>query len=271
MSAPLLVVRDLVKLFARPRAGLFGPRLAPVRAVDGVSFTLEQGGALGLVGESGSGKSTVARLIVGLERATSGSIALEGQELTRFSNAEWRPLRGRVQMVFQDPSSALDPRQSAAASVAEPLAIHRRGKPRERRLRALALLESVGLAAAQANLYPHEFSGGQRQRIGIARALALEPALLVCDEPVSALDVSVQAQILNLLHELQQRHGLAYLFISHDLAVVRALCPRVAVMQLGKLVESGPREDLFTRPQHEYTRALLASVPRFAASAWRPG
>ncbi len=267
MTAPLLEVSALVKHFRRPRPGLFGPRPEPVRAVDGVSFTLARGGALGLVGESGSGKSTVARMLVGLERATSGSIRLDDRELTTLAPKEWRPLRRRVQMVFQDPSSALDPRQSAAACVTEPLAIHRLGKPRWRRLRALALLESVGLAARQANLYPHEFSGGQRQRIGIARALALEPELLVCDEPVSALDVSVQAQILNLLHELQQRLGLAYLFISHDLAVVRALCPEVAVMQFGKIVESGAREELFARPQHEYTRTLLASVPRFAACA----
>ena len=264
--APLLEVRELVKHFTRPQVALFGPRPAAVRAVDGVSFTLEPGDALGLVGESGSGKSTVARLIVGLERATSGSIRLEGTELTQLSPKQWRPLRRRMQLVFQDPSSSLDPRQTAAAILAEPLAIHRLGKPRERRLRALALLEAVGLSARHANLYPHEFSGGQRQRIGIARALALEPALLVCDEPVSALDVSVQAQILNLLHELQQRLGLAYLFISHDLAVVRALCPRVAVMQRGRLVEEGPREELFARPRHEYTRELLASVPRFARS-----
>jgi oligopeptide transport system ATP-binding protein len=267
MSAPLLVVRDLVKHFVRPRSAWFGPRPEPVRAVDGVSFTLARGEALGLVGESGSGKSSVARLVLGLERATSGSIQLEGRELTGLTRAEWRPLRRRVQMIFQDPSASLDPRQSAAACVAEPLAIHRLGKPRARRLRALALLESVGLAARQANLYPHEFSGGQRQRIAIARALALEPELLVCDEPVSALDVSVQAQILNLLHELQERLGLAYLFISHDLAVVHALCPRVAVMQLGQIVEQGPCAELFERPQHEYTRTLLASVPRLAPSA----
>ncbi len=262
MSAALLEVQGLAKHFARRRAALFGPRPDPVRAVDGVSFTLERGGALGLVGESGSGKSTIARLIVGLERASAGSIRLDGTELTRLDARAWRPLRRRVQLVFQDPGSSLDPRQSAAAIVAEPLVIHRLGKPRERRLRALELLESVGLAARQAQRYPHEFSGGQRQRLAIARALALAPELLVCDEPVSALDVSVQAQILNLLHELQERLGLAYLFISHDLAVVRALCPRVAVLRRGQLVELATREELFTRPHHEYTRALLACVPR---------
>jgi oligopeptide transport system ATP-binding protein len=262
MDAPLLAVRDLVKHFRRPRAALLGPKPPPVRAVDGVTFSLGRGEALGLVGESGSGKSTVARLIVGLERATSGSIQLEGRELTRLSAREWRPLRRRIQMVFQDPSASLDPRQSAAAIVAEPLAIHRVGRRRERRTRALELLDAVGLSARQADHFPHEFSGGQRQRIAIARALALEPDLIVCDEPVSALDVSVQAQILNLLHELQQRLGLAYLFISHDLAVVRALCARVAGMQLGQIVEREPRETLFTEPRHEYTRKLLASVPR---------
>jgi ABC-type glutathione transport system ATPase component len=214
------------------------------------------------VGESGSGKSTVARLVVGLERASSGSIQLDGLELTGLSFAAWRPLRRRVQLVFQDPLSALDPRQTALACVQEPLALQRLGKPRERRLRALALLDAVGLAARQAHHYPHEFSGGQRQRIGIARALALEPELLVLDEPVSALDVSLRAQILNLLHELQQRLGLAYLFIAHDLAVVRALCTRVAVLERGRLVECAAREELFARPQHEHTRALLASAPR---------
>ncbi|MSR62468.1 MAG: ABC transporter ATP-binding protein [Planctomycetes bacterium] len=261
-AAPLLEVQDLVKEFPRPRRGWLAPRVAPLRAVDGVSFTLARGQALGLVGESGSGKTTVARLVLGLERASSGSIRLEGRELTTLSRAEWRPLRRRVQLVFQDPAGALDPRHTALDCVAEGLAIQRLGKPRERRLRALELLVSVGLAPRQANLYPHEFSGGQRQRIGIARALALEPELLVLDEPVSALDVSIRAQILNLLHELQERRGLAYLFIAHDLAVVRALCPRIAVMQHGKLVECASRDELFARPQHEYTRALLAAAPR---------
>ena len=261
MSEPLLVLQDVVKHYQRPRAW-FGPQTAAVRAVDGVSLALAKGEALGLVGESGSGKSTLARLIVGLERVTSGSIRLEGRELTALTAAEWRPLRKKVQMIFQDPHSSLDPRQSAASIVAEPLAIHRIGERRGRRKRALELLEAVGLAPAQAGHYPHEFSGGQRQRIGIARALALAPDLVVCDEPVSALDVSIRSQILNLLHELQERFGLAYLFIAHDLSVVRALCARVAVMQAGKIVEIADRDELFARPQHSYTRSMLASAPR---------
>ena len=262
MSEELLVVQDLVKHFARPRGLPFGPRPAAVRAVDGVSFTVAKGEALGLVGESGSGKSTVARAIVRLERVTSGSIRLEGRELTGLRAAEWRPIRRRVQMVFQDPHSSLDPRQTAAAIVAEPLVIHRVGKRRERRARAIELLETVGIAAGTANRYPHEFSGGQRQRIAIARALALRPELIVCDEAVSALDVSIRAQILNLLQELGERMGLAYLFIAHDLAVVRALCSRIAVMKEGKIVEVAGREELFARPQEEYTRRLVGSVPR---------
>lgn len=269
MSAPLLVVEGLVKHFARPRAGLFAPRPAPVRAVDGVSFTLERGTSLGLVGGSGSGKSTVARLLVGLETASAGSMRLDGQELVGRSSAAWRPLRRRIQMVFQDPSSSLDPRQSAAAIVAEPLAIHRLGKPRERRLRALELLEAVGLAPAQATRLPHELSGGQKQRVGIARALALEPALVVCDEAVSALDVSIRSQILNLLYELQQRFGLAYLFIAHDLAVVRVLCPRIAVMAAGRILEEAPRDELFANPREAVTRALIEGTEAPAPSAPR--
>src|SRR5262245_31177239 len=255
-----------MKHYPRPRAALFGPRPAPVRAVDGVSFTLSKGEALGLVGESGSGKSTLARLIVGLERATSGSIRLAGREIATLDAAGWRPLRRRVQMVFQDPHSSLDPRQTAGAIVAEPLAIHRLFPRRERRRRALELLDAVGLAPAQADAYPHELSGGQRQRL----ALALAPDLLVCDEPVSALDVSIRSQILNLLHDLQQRLGLAYLFIAHDLAVVRALCSRVAVMQAGKIVEISSRDELFSRPQHATTRSMLASAARSDALASRP-
>jgi ABC-type glutathione transport system ATPase component len=261
VSAPLLAVRDLARHYA-PRTGFLGPRRPAVRALEGVSFELARGEALGLVGASGSGKSTLARLLLGLERATAGSIRFDGRELVGLDEAGWRPLRRRLQLVFQDPSASLDPRQTALASVTEPLAIHRLGPRRERRRRAAALLESVGIPAGEAGRTPHEFSGGQRQRIAIARALALEPELLVCDEPVSALDVSIQAQILNLLHDLQERLGLALLFVAHDLAVVRALCTRIAVMDAGRIVECAPRDELFAAPRHERTRALLACAPR---------
>jgi len=261
MSAPLLTVTDLCKHFPQGKGARFGRKRALVRAVDGVSFTLQRGEALGLVGESGSGKTTVARTIVGLERASSGSILFDGVELTTLSPKAWRAIRPRIQLVFQDPYSSLDPRQTAGDIVAEPLVIHRVGKPRERRLRSLALFEAVGLAPRQLNLYPHEFSSGQRQRIGIARALALEPELLVCDEPVSALDVSIQVQILALLRELRERFSLSYLFIAHDLAVVRALCPRVCVLYLGRVVECAPTPELFAHPRHPYTQALLSAIP----------
>jgi len=261
MSRPLLEVRDLHKHFPVGSRGLFGQPEQWLRAVDGVSLHLERGETLGLVGESGCGKSTVARTIIGLERATSGSVQLEGQELTGLSRRGWRPWRRRIQMIFQDPYASLDPRQTVASILAEPLRIHRIGRPRQRRLRAMALLDAVGLNPRHVQRYPHEFSGGQRQRIGIARALALEPDVILCDEPVSALDVSIQAQVVNLLKELQERFQLAYLFIAHDLAVVRHLCDRVAVMYLGKVVEVAPRDLLFEDPQHPYTRALLSAVP----------
>ncbi|MCB9914326.1 MAG: ATP-binding cassette domain-containing protein [Planctomycetes bacterium] len=257
----LLEVRDLAKHFTVGARGFLGRGGAVLRAVDGVSFELERGRALGLVGESGCGKSTAARTIVGLHRATAGSVRLGGVELTGLSRREWQAHRGRLQMIFQDPYASLDPRQTVASILTEPLAIHRRGKPRERRLRALALLDAVGLNPRHINRYPHEFSGGQRQRIGIARALALEPEVLVCDEPVSALDVSIQAQIVNLLAELRERFQLAYLFIAHDLAVVRHVCEEVAVMYLGRIVERAPRDELFERPRHPYTQALLSAVP----------
>ena len=261
MTGALLEVRDLAKHFPVGRRGLLGRPERWLRAVDGVSFDLHAGECLGLVGESGCGKSTVARAIVGLHRPTAGSVKLGGVELARLSRRGWLPHRRRIQMVFQDPYASLDPRQTVASILAEPLTIHRLGKPRERRLRALALLDAVGLNPRHVNRYPHEFSGGQRQRIGIARALALEPELIVCDEPVSALDVSIQAQILNLLKELQERFGLAYLFIAHDLAVVRHVCERVAVMYLGRIVETADRAELFETPRHPYTRALLSAIP----------
>jgi peptide/nickel transport system ATP-binding protein len=252
----LLEVRGLAKSFPpRSRRG------RTVHAVADVAFDLEPGRALGLVGESGSGKSTTARLVAGLLAPSAGSIRLGGVELAGAPERAWRPHRRRLQMIFQDPHASLDPRRTIAATVAEPLDVQRLGKPRERRLRVLALLEAVGLSAQHAGRYPHEFSGGQRQRVGIARALALEPEILVCDEPVSALDVSIQAAIVNLFKELQERFHLAYLFIAHDLAVVQSLCDRVAVMYLGRIVEIGTREAVFGAPAHPYTRALLSAVP----------
>lgn len=260
MSA-LLEVRALEKRFSAPNRALFAHGRRSVVAVADVSFELERGAALGLVGESGSGKSTTARMIAGLVRPTSGSIRIDGVELARANERAWRPFRARVQMVFQDPYASLDPRRTIGATIVEPMLVHALGKPRDRRLRMLALLEAVGLAPEHAGRYPHEFSGGQRQRVGIARALALEPELLVLDEPVSALDVSIQAGIVNLFRDLRERFGLAYLFIAHDLAVVQSLCERVAVMYLGRIVEIGPREGVFGAPRHPYTRALLSAVP----------
>jgi len=262
VSTPLLVVDGLEKRFPVGKRGLLGRPAAWLEAVAGVSFQIGRGESLGLVGESGCGKSTVARCIVGLHESSGGSIRYDGQELVGRSRKDWMPLRRRIQMIFQDPYASLDPRQTVGSILAEPLRIHRAARPRARRLRALALLDAVGLSPRHLNRYPHEFSGGQRQRIGIARALALEPELIVCDEPVSALDVSIQAQILNLLKELSERFDLAYLFIAHDLAVVRHLCQRVAVMYLGRVVEVATREELYTNPRHPYTRALLSAVPR---------
>lgn len=260
-GAPFLEVRDLHKHFPTGKRDLFGKSTGSLRAVDGVSFELERGESLGLVGESGCGKSTTARTIIGLQAATSGSVKLDGVELTGLSRRGWMPYRRRIQMIFQDPYASLDPRQTIGSILAEPLAIHGLGKPKDRRVRALALLDAVGLHARHLNRYPHEFSGGQRQRIGIARALALEPELIICDEPVSALDVSIQAQVINLLRDLQERFGLAYLFIAHDLAVVRHICRRVAVMYLGRVVEIADRDDLYGAPRHPYTQALLSAVP----------
>jgi peptide/nickel transport system ATP-binding protein len=257
----LLEVRSLVKRFETRRGTL--------HAVQDVSLDLERGATLGLVGESGCGKSTIARCLSGLERPTAGSIRLSGAELSGLSHRGWLPHRRRIQMVFQDPGSSLDPRLRIAAIVAEPLAIHRIGGRGERERRVQALLESVGLAARHAECFPHELSGGERQRVAIARALAVEPEILVCDEPTSALDVRVQAQILRLLAEIQERLGLAILFISHDLAVVSEICREVAVLYLGRIVERGRAKELFEAPRHPYTRALLSAalVPHPEAAA----
>jgi oligopeptide transport system ATP-binding protein len=250
----LLEVRDLTKHFPVGRG--------VVRAVDGVSFSIEKGETLGLVGESGCGKTTTGRCILQLERPTSGSIRFEGRELTTLDQRGLRAVRRKMQVIFQDPYSSLNPRMTVGQIIAEPLAVHRIVPGRAARAaRVQELLRHAGLLPAMARRYPHELSGGQRQRVGIARALAMEPSLIICDEPVSALDVSIQAQIINLLEELQTEFGLTYLFVAHDLSVVRHISDRVAVMYLGKIVEMTDRKSLYEDPQHPYTKALLSAVP----------
>lgn len=259
MNAPLCEVRELEVRFAARRRALFEPRRW-LQAVRGVNLCIERGAGLGLVGESGCGKSTLARAVVGLQRPTSGSILIDGVDRAGARGRALRELRQRIGIVFQDPYSSLDPRQPIREAVLEPLAIAGLLKPRVRRMRVLAVFDAVGLAANLYHRYPHELSGGQRQRVAIARALVLEPELLVCDEPTSALDLSVRAQIVNLLADLRQRFGLALLFISHDLAVVRKLVDEVAVMYAGRVVEQASRDALFSAPRHPYTRALLSGV-----------
>jgi ABC-type oligopeptide transport system ATPase subunit len=261
MTPPLLAVTDLKVHFPIRRGFLLDRTVGHVKAVDGVSFEIEEGQTLGLVGESGSGKSTTAYAALQLIRPTAGSVRFLGRELTRLRPEELRRMRREMQIVFQDPYASLNPRMTVGRILAEPLRTHGIGSRRTRRASVARLLELVGLEASYTNRYPHEFSGGQRQRIGIARALALNPKLVVCDEPVSALDVSIQAQILNLLKDLQRDLGVAYLFIAHDLAVVRAMSDTIAVMHEGRIVEQGPAELVYTRPQTDYTRALLAAVP----------
>ncbi len=262
MSGPLLEVEDLAKLYPMRRGVVFSRQVGAVRAVDGISFALGRGETLALVGESGCGKSTTARLVLRLIEPTSGSVRFEGEDITALTGSALRRLRRRMQIVFQDPFASLNPRMTVGDILEEPLVVHRIGDRPQRRARVAELLDLVGLAPYQAARYPHEFSGGQRQRIGIARALAVEPALVVCDEPVSALDVSIQAQVVNLLKDLQQRLGLSYLFIAHDLAVVKHVADRVAVMYLGRIVEIGTRAQVFGDPRHPYTRVLLAAIPR---------
>jgi len=260
-STPLLAVTDLVRHYAMPREKLFGPP-PTVKALNGVSFKVEAGKSVGIVGESGSGKSTIARLVMALDTPTSGTVSLEGRNLHALSKAELRTARRDFQMVFQDPYGSLDPRQTVARIVAEPLEALAETSRAVQRERAAEALAAVGLRTTDMDKYPHEFSGGQRQRIAIARALITRPKLIVADEPVSALDVSVQAQVLNLMQDLQQQFGISYLLISHDLAVVNHLCDDVCVVWQGKIVEQGPPGELFRHAQHPYTRTLLDAVPR---------
>ncbi|HEY0205114.1 MAG TPA: dipeptide ABC transporter ATP-binding protein [Acetobacteraceae bacterium] len=258
---PLLEVEGLAKHYPI-RAGLLSRASGAVRAVDGVSFKVFRGETLALVGESGCGKSTTARLALRLIDPTAGTVWFEGMDITELQRAPLRALRRRMQIVFQDPYASLNPRMTVGAILEEPLVVHGIGNGAARQARVAELLGLVGLAPYHAARYPHEFSGGQRQRIGIARALAVEPSLVVLDEPVSALDVSIQAQVVNLLGDLQARLGLAYLFIAHDLAVVKHVADRVAVMYLGRIVETGPKDQVFADPRHPYTRLLLSAIPR---------
>jgi len=260
VTAPLVEVRDLVTHFAR-RAGLLGTRKETVQAVNGVTLDVARRETLGLVGESGCGKTTLGRTLLRLVERTTGTVRFDGEDVFALAPEPLRRLRRRMQIIFQDPYASLNPRMSIGRAVKEGIEVHHLATGLEAERRVTALLEEVGLSADAAQRYPHEFSGGQRQRAGIARALAVEPEFIVCDEPVSALDVSVQAQVLNLLADLQARRGLSYLFISHDLAVIRHIAPRVAVMYLGRIVEEGPSGPIYARALHPYTRALLSAVP----------
>jgi oligopeptide transport system ATP-binding protein len=262
MAETLLRVEDLKVHFPVMRGVVMKKQVGTVHAVDGVSFTLARGETLGLVGESGCGKSTTGLAVLRMQAATAGRIEFEGQDITHHDKAQMRPIRRRLQMVYQDPYGSLNPRMKVNDIIGEPLVVHGMANDRAAYDAKIAeLMRTVGLLPDMADRYPHEFSGGQRQRIGIARALALEPSLIICDEPVSALDVSIQAQVVNVLQELQERMGLAYLFIAHDLSVVRHLSHRVAVMYLGRIVEIAPRDALYKEPLHPYTQALMSAVP----------
>jgi oligopeptide transport system ATP-binding protein len=260
-KTPLLSVRNLKKYFPITSGILVQREVGQVKAVDGVSFDVYKGETLGLVGESGCGKSTTGRTVLQLYRPTAGSVTFEGVELSTLKGEALRKMRRRMQMIFQDPYASLNPRMSVGRIIAEPLRVHGVGNAKEQMERVQYLLERVNLNPYFVNRYPHEFSGGQRQRIGIARALALNPSFICCDEPISALDVSIQAQVVNLLQDLQKEFGLTYLFIAHDLSMVRHICDRVAVMYLGKVVEVAPAEELYTNPLHPYSQALLSAVP----------
>ncbi|GAA0396160.1 dipeptide ABC transporter ATP-binding protein [Microbispora corallina] len=265
MTAPaesILEVRDLVKHFPLTQGIVFKRQIGAIKAVDGVSFDLHRGETLGLVGESGCGKSTLAKLLMALERPTSGSVRVNGRDITQAKGGELKRMRRNIQMVMQDPYTSLNPRMTVGDIVGEPFEIHSDVVPKGgRRRKVQELLEVVGLNPDHINRYPHQFSGGQRQRIGIARGLALQPEIIICDEPVSALDVSIQAQVMNLLERLQNEFNLAYIFIAHDLSVVRHISDRVAVMYLGKIVELGRDREIYERPTHPYTQALLSAVP----------
>jgi oligopeptide transport system ATP-binding protein len=257
----LVDIRDLKMYFPVTAGIIFQRKIADVKAVDGITFSIRRGETLGLVGESGCGKSTTGRCILQLYRPTGGQILFSGRDLTKVKGGELRAYRRKMQMIFQDPYASLNPRMSVGSIIGEPLAIHSLARGRARKERVTELMRIVGLNPFYANRYPHEFSGGQRQRIGVARALAVEPDFIVCDEPVSALDVSIQAQIINLLMDLQDQFTLTYLFIAHDLSVVRHISDRVAVMYLGKLMELADRGELYENPLHPYTKALLSAVP----------
>lgn len=257
----LLRVNNLVKYFPIKKGIIFQKEVASVRAVDGISFDVRRGETLGLVGESGCGKSTTGRAILQLYRPTSGSVEFDGVDLVQTKGEDLRKMRRKMQMIFQDPYASLNPRMTVGEIIGEPLIVHNLASSKEVQERVSHLLELVGLNSAFANRYPHEFSGGQRQRIGVARALSLQPSFIVCDEPISALDVSIQAQVVNLLEDLQSQFNLTYLFVAHDLSMVRHISNRVAVMYLGVLVELADRNELYTNPLHPYTQALLSAVP----------